>query len=153
VIRADEAFRSAPAQDATCAAEGVVSAVGLETLHQLGVSPAEIRDGQELPDLVGHLDEEQAQGVVDALLRCLDFGRVIGEQLAANTGNELTDDQVQCINDRIEDDPAVRDAIVRSYTGEPPAEQDAEAPVDILAVASECLPFDVGAGSASTTTP
>jgi hypothetical protein len=143
VIRADEAFSAVPPQDARCAANGVVAAVGIETLHELGISPDQIREERRLPAFEGNLDEEQAQGVAGALLDCIDFGRVIGGQIATSVGQTLTEEQAQCINTRVEGDPGVRAAIASAYTGTPV--EGAAPDLDVFALAAECLPYDISA--------
>jgi hypothetical protein len=153
VMRADALLGSSPEKNTECAAEGVVDAVGVDTLHELGDSPEEIREQHKLPDLAGQLDDDQADGVVDALLRCLDFGRVMGQQAAAATGREVTDAQVECINKKVEGNEEVREAIARAYTGDGGTDADT---FDLDALVRECLPAETtgtGAGSASTTTP
>jgi hypothetical protein len=132
-MRADPAFASIPARDAQCAAKGVVDAVGLDTLHRLGLSPARIRAQKQLPPFAGNLNDAQANALTDALLRCIDFGRVIATQIEINTSRKVTDAQVQCINAKVENNPAARKGIAAAYTGA------TKGRVDILGLASECF--------------
>jgi hypothetical protein len=138
-IRADPGFTTVPAENAQCAAQGVVDAVGVEKLRSLGLSPAQIREQQQLPQLEGNVDEREATAVTDALLRCIDFGRVIADQLEANSPVEITDEQVACLNDRIENNPDARSAIAQTFVGT----VDTDNPgLDILALAAQCVPLD-----------
>lgn len=138
-IRADPGFTTVPADNAQCAAEGVVDAVGVEKLRSLGLSPAQIREQAQLPQLEGNVDEREATAVTDALLRCIDFGRVIADQLEANSPVDITDEQVACLNDRIENNPDARNAIAQAFVGN----VDTDNPgLDILALAAQCVPLD-----------
>jgi hypothetical protein len=149
VIGAQAGFESVPKADARCAAKGVVQAIGVSRLHQLGLSPGTIRDSKQLPKLEGSLTEAQATAVANSLLDCIDFGRVIASQIEAgsNNGFKATDAQVGCINDEVENNADVRKAIASAYTGaiDTPS-------VDILSLAASCLPIDA-LGNTSTTTP
>jgi hypothetical protein len=157
-IRADRGFSSVPARDARCAARAAVAAIGLDALHRLGVSPAEVRRTRKFPQLEGKLSDAQATALTDALLGCIDFGRVIADQIEANSPNHryrVTPSQVDCLNTKIEGDAQVRRAIANTYTGgRTPANQQG---LDILGLAAQCVPLDQALGNAnvgpSTTTP
>ncbi len=124
-------------------------AVGVEKLHQLGLSARTIAASKQLPNLEGHLTAAQATAVADALLDCIDFGRVIATQVEAGAANgfKATDAQVRCINDKVENNADVRTAIASAYTGA----KNAPA-VDILGLAASCLPADALANPTSPTT-
>jgi hypothetical protein len=157
-IRADRGFSSVPARDARCAARAAVAAIGLGTLHRLGVSPAEVRRTRKFPRLEGELSDAQATALTDALLGCIDFGRVIADQIEANSPNHryrATQPQVDCLNTKIEGDARVRRAIANTYTGgRTPANRQG---LDILGLAAQCVPLAEALGNAnvgpSATTP
>jgi hypothetical protein len=136
-IRADPGFTTVPKKDALCAGSGVVKAVGLDTLHRLGLSPQQIREQKQLPPLAGSLSQPQAIALTNALLRCINFGRVIATQLAAGSV-KVTDAQAECINDKIKNSPDARDAIAQSYTGEPGG--TSKSTLSLVTLASECIP-------------
>jgi hypothetical protein len=148
VIMAQAGFESVSKSDARCAASGVVQAVGVAKLHQLGLSARTIADSKQLPNLQGRLTDDQATAVANALLDCIDFGRVIAKQVEAGsqTGFTATDAQVRCINDKVENNPDVRKSIASAYTGATNAPA-----VDILALAAACLPADALANPTTTT--
>ena len=137
VILAQAGFESVSKTDARCAAAGVVGAVGVDKLHQLGLSAKTIANSKQLPKLEGSLTDAQATEVANALLDCIDFGRVIAGQIEAGstTGFRATDAQIACINTKVESNAAVREAIASSYTGATNAPA-----VDILGLAATCLP-------------
>jgi len=138
-IRSDPGFTTVPAENAQCAAQGVVEAVGLDKLQRLGLSPAQIRAQKQLPQLQGNVDEREATAVTDALLRCIDFGRVIADQLEASSPLDITDEQVACLNDRIENNPDARTAIAQTFVGNTNPDKPG---LDILALAAQCVPLD-----------
>jgi hypothetical protein len=148
VIMAQAGFESVSKADARCAAGGVVEAVGVTKLHQLGLSAQTIADSKQLPNLQGSLTDAQATSVANALLDCIDFGRVIANQVEAGSqsGFTATDAQVRCINDKVENNPDVRKAIASAYTGATNAPA-----VDILGLAAACLPADALANPTTTT--
>jgi hypothetical protein len=138
VILAQAGFESVSKADARCAAGGVVRAIGVDRLHQLGLSAQTIANSKQLPKLEGSLTDAQATAVTNALLDCIDFGRVIASQIEAGSkaAFHATDAQVACINGKVENNADVRKSIASAYTGE------AAPPVDILSLAASCLPPD-----------
>src|SRR4051794_14369193 len=152
-LRAAPGFESVSASDAQCAADGAVEAIGLDVLHGVGVSPTEIRRDGRFPEIEGKVTDAQATALADALVRCIDFGRVVADQIAGLAklpDVRLSAKQLQCLNTKIEGNPEVRKAIANAYTGRTAAGGKDEP--DILALAAQCIPLR-GALSTTTTTP
>jgi hypothetical protein len=119
-----------------CAAEGWVDLYGIETFEDAGVSPDDIRavaDDEGFPSLMDFTDE-QADGFVDVLVECVDFGDVFAASLAEDPdAPELSDEQIDCIGSRMEETEDFREAVKAGFLG-------GDAPdVDMRAVAIQAF--------------
>jgi hypothetical protein len=146
VIKADDDFASVSDDDAQCAGDKVASAVGVDTFKRLKVTPASIREDKEIPEMSGELSDEQAKGVTDGLLDCINFGEVLADQLAKSAGYEATDKQVECLNDTVEKNSEFRKAMAAQFTGD----DDASQSFDVFGQLGKCVPLDKIMGSATT---
>jgi hypothetical protein len=119
-----------------CAAEGWVDLYGIEGFEDAGVSPEDIRavaDDEGFPSLLDSTDE-QADGFVDVLVECVDFGEVIADSLAEEPdAPELSRDQLDCIGSRLEESGEFREAMKAEFLGGEASD------VDMTAVAAEAF--------------
>jgi hypothetical protein len=119
-----------------CAAEGWVDLYGIETFEDAGVSPDDIRavaDDEGFPSLLDST-AEQADGFVDVLVECVDFGDVITDSLAEEPdAPELSRDQLDCIGSRLEESGEFRETLKAEFLGGDASD------VDMTAVAVEAF--------------
>jgi hypothetical protein len=97
--------------EAACAAEGTVEALGADELASAGIDPDELADANDPTELDMELSEEQARGAAEALVGCIDS---VAELLA---GEEAPDEAVECIEENFDEEGFV-DALTLEYTGE-----------------------------------
>jgi hypothetical protein len=119
-----------------CAAEGWVDLYGVEGFEDAGVSPDDIRavaDDEGFPSLLDST-AEQADGFVDVLVECVDFGDVITDSLAEEPdAPELSRDQLDCIGSRLEESGEFRETLKAEFLGGDASD------VDMTAVAVEAF--------------
>ena len=129
-------------EQATCLAEGMVDAIGVDTIQAAGVTPEDIAapDSDSQFDTVAEdLTEEQATAVVDVIFggECFSFGELLASQMGED-GPEIDEEQASCIGDAFGENEAFKQAFVDALlTGEDNPEV-AAAFGDILSIFAEC---------------
>lgn len=106
-----------------CLAAAAVDTVGVDRLRDIG-SPDEIRedagDGDPLEDV--DLDLDQAGTYFDNASDCIDFREVFVEGLERG---QLTEDQIDCVNENISDD-VLRQLLVAEFAEDEDAAAEAD---------------------------
>lgn len=97
--------------EAECAAERTVEALGADELEDAGVDPDDLADASNPTDLDMEISEEQARGAAEAVVDCIES---IPELLA---GEDAQEEALDCIEDNFDEDEFV-DALTLEYTGE-----------------------------------
>ena len=97
--------------EAECAAEQTVEALGADELEDAGIEPEDLADADDPSDLDMDVSEAQARGAAEAFVECIDS---VAELLA---GEDAPDEAVDCIDDNFDEDEFV-DALTLQYTGE-----------------------------------
>jgi hypothetical protein len=114
--------------EARCAAEGWVDFYGVDGFRDADVSPENIRAAAEedadFPSLVDFTDE-QADGFVDIMIECIDFGALFARQLSAEPdGPELSAEQLDCIGSALERSDEFREGMKTEALGGDASETD-----------------------------
>ena len=136
-IQGDESF-PVDSDQATCLATAMVKVIGVDTLTEAGLSPDDIASGDDIGELTS-LSEKQATAMADVIFdgTCVDFGKLMTDQLAQGLGGSLTDTQVKCVGDAMFGNDLFREAVIDSMTGN--TSVDAESAFgDIFSLFSKC---------------
>ena len=136
-IQGDESFPVDPDQ-ANCLATSMVKVIGVDTLTEAGVSPDDIASGDDIGTLTS-LSEKQATAMVDVIFdgKCVDFGKLMTEQLSQGLGGSLTEKQVKCIADAMFGNDLFKKAVIDSMTGNTAVDVES-AFGDIFSLFSKC---------------
>jgi hypothetical protein len=97
--------------EAECAAEQTVEAIGADELEDAGIEPDDLADADDPSDLDMEISEEQARGAAEAFVDCIDS---VAELLA---GEDAPEEAVDCIDENFDEDEFV-DALTLQYSGE-----------------------------------
>jgi hypothetical protein len=104
---------------AKCLAEGLIDAVGVDTLKKAGVTPQEFAGNGADTKLKGKVSKSQASDVADLILKnkCFDFIDVVAKQSSGSAFGKLSKDKQRCFYTKMFSLPAVRDALIADLTG------------------------------------
>ena len=136
-IQGDESFPVDPDQ-ANCLATSMVKVIGVDTLTEAGVSPDDIASGDDIGTLTS-LSEKQATAMADVIFdgKCVDFGKLMTEQLSQGLGGSLTEKQVKCVADAMFGNDLFKKAVIDSMTGNTAVDVES-AFGDIFSLFSKC---------------
>ncbi len=129
-------------EQATCLAEGMVDAMGVDTIQDAGVTPEDIATDDtdsQFEAVAKDLSEDQAVEIVDVIFggECFSFGEMLASQMGSD-GPEISDEQATCIGDAFAKNEAFKAAFVDTLlTGEDNPEVD-NALSDIFSIFAEC---------------
>lgn len=117
VLTDDSASGGAPLSEdqAECFADGMVDKLGVEKLQDYGLLDDDLGFvGDANPTDMSADDAEAAAGV---LTDCVDFGDLLRSQLEEQGDVKLTDAQLDCITDTI-DEKAIREGLAAVFQGQ-----------------------------------
>jgi len=136
-IQGDDSFPVDPDQ-ATCLATSMVKVIGVDALTEAGVSPDDIASSDGIGTLTS-LSEKQATAMADVIFdgKCVDFGKLMTDQLAQGLGGSLTEKQVKCIADAMFGNDLFKKAVIDSMTGNTAVDVES-AFGDIFSLFSKC---------------
>jgi hypothetical protein len=117
-------------EEAECAAEGTVEALGADELADAGIDPDDLADAEDPTELDMEISEEQARGAAEALVGCIES---VAELLA---GEDAPDEAVACIEENFDEDAFV-DALTLEYTGDDDGEAAAAVFEDLDAACAD----------------
>jgi hypothetical protein len=116
--------------EAECAAEGTVEALGADELAAAGIDPDELADANDPTELDMEISEAQARGTAAARVGCIDS---VAEVLA---GQGAPDEAVECIDENFDEDAFV-DALTLEYSGDDDGEAAAAVFEDLDAACAD----------------
>lgn len=121
-----------------CLAEQVVSAIGVDSFEESGVTPDDIAGGADL-SAVGALSDDQANEIIDAFFSgdCFDFVQVLAESFMTEEGGGLNEEQATCVAEKFLENDAFKQAFASSLTGDQDVNPD-EAVGDVFEVFAAC---------------
>lgn len=126
-------------EQAECFGDEVVDAMGVERLVAVGLSVEDIENGAE-PGSVD-LTDDDIDKMTDAITSCIDFGRLVVDEMAADV--EISDDSSQCLVDGINEADFLRAFAESSFFDEDvPQDVTNEMNATLLGLISECLTVD-----------
>lgn len=96
--------------DADCAAERIINAIGNDRLDELGVTPADVGEIEEI-DFTG----DEVATIVDEIDKCIDLNQLITDGLVAD--GDLPEESAQCFADEFDKD-VIKDLLVASFSGD-----------------------------------
>lgn len=135
-LKADD---SAPFSDdeGRCLAEGMVTAVGVDTLKEAGITPADIGGDGNL--VFGELPKEKTDALVSLFFdgKCFDFGKLIAAGMAQDPSVSLPTDKAECLGDKMSESEEFRQAFVASVTGDDSVDPF-ESVGDIFQIFADC---------------
>lgn len=114
-------------EEAECWASGVVGGIGEDRLTELGVTPEDVGDIEDLA-----LTDDEVSVVVDSLFGCADVQQAFADQFAADFGEEAA----TCIAEQLDED-LVKQALTASIAGDD-AQPSAEFLEQFAAIAGDC---------------
>ena len=116
-VQGDDSFPIDPDQ-AKCLATAMVKVIGVDTLVKAGVSPDDIASGNDIGTLTS-LSEKQATAMANVIFdgKCLDFSKLMTDQLTQGLGGSLTATQVKCLADAMFGNDLFKKAAIDSMTG------------------------------------
>lgn len=132
------AVLSFDAGQASCAAEAVVDALGVERLEELGL---DLATGEPPTMAEPPLGTREAREVYGGIGDCIDLTARIAADLAA--GGDLDEATARCTAERYLDTSVARDALAGSTDPELPAEIDAA----VAEARAACTEAEAGAGA------
>lgn len=103
------------ADEVRCMAESVVDAVGVTALQGAGITPAVVRAEGDI-DVSGVVTQAQAEQMADDVADCIDFARIVGDEMAGSDV-KFTEEQTNCIGDKIGASDLIREMFVQSFMG------------------------------------
>ena len=123
-------------EQAECFGDDVVETMGVERLVAVGLSVEDIENGAD-PGSVD-LSDDDIDKMVDAITECLDFGRLVVDEMAAEI--ELSADSADCLVDGINEADFIR-AIAESsfFDEELPTEIDTDMSATLFGLLGDCL--------------
>ena len=134
-IGQDEATPFTDAQ-ATCLAEGMVNAIGVDEFERQGIEPADLTSDSAPP--LGEVSADKADALAKVVFGggCLDFGELIAESMTQDTSFTLDKEKAQCLGDQMAKSSAFRKAFVQSITGDDTADPFSQ--INALKMLSDC---------------
>lgn len=120
-----------------CLAEGMVKAVGVDTLKEAGITPADIGGDENL--VFGELPKEKTDKLVSLFFdgECFDFGKLIAAGMAQDPSVSLPSDKAECLGDKMSESEEFRQAFVASVTGDDSVDPF-ESVGDIFQIFADC---------------
>lgn len=121
-----------------CLATQVVSAIGVESFEESGVTPEDIAGGADL-SAVGALSDDQAGEIIDAFFsgKCFDFVQILAESFMTEAGGGLNEEQATCVAEKFLENDAFKQAFASSLTGDEEIDPN-EAVGDVFDVFAAC---------------
>jgi hypothetical protein len=109
--------------DIACAAEGMVDAIGVDRLVELGITPDDLANATDFSDFDEQPTLDEARAIVDAIYECIDIAAVFAGFIAAELqgalgGGEPEADLLDCFGSALGDEATLRDFLARSLLGE-----------------------------------
>lgn len=121
---------------ARCAAEAAVDAIGVDTFQQNGITPEDLEIENDSFDLGFALTQQQAEDLVDGLDDCVDLRGLVLADMADD--DDLTDEQKDCLEREITTE-VLKAMMVEIYTASPDdPEAGFEAFARLLEIAQSC---------------
>ncbi|MEI8238271.1 MAG: hypothetical protein WCI22_02525, partial [Actinomycetota bacterium] len=112
VATSDKSQFSGP--ETKCIADGLVDLVGVKTLRDAGVTPEKIIASGSKDLLPGFKPTAgQANSFIDMVFRCVDFGKVLADQMAG-TAVSIPTDKLRCVGNALETNTVFRAYLVQS---------------------------------------
>ncbi|MFM8562792.1 MAG: hypothetical protein ACKOCE_02720 [Acidimicrobiia bacterium] len=138
--QADQPFSD---DELRCIAEGVIDVMGTEMFAEANLSPSDVAtaDTLDLPDP----SAEQMTELVDFFVAgdCVDMARIMAEQMMAQSGGQLTEDQAKCLGDILVDSEGFAEAFASEVAGTDSGDLGAGMESDIMNGIMECdIPLD-----------
>jgi len=81
---------------ARCMAGKMVDVVGVAALEKAGVTPADVTNNTLVFGSFKPTDQ-QAEAMLDGIFTCVDFGKILADQLVSASGNSVPTDKLQCV--------------------------------------------------------
>jgi hypothetical protein len=135
-LKADE---TAPFSDeeGQCLAEGMVKAVGVDSLKEAGITPADI--GGDGDVVFGDLPKEKTDQLVSLFFEgeCFDFGALMASAIAQDPSVSIPGEKAECIGDKMSESDEFKQAFVASVTGDDSVDPF-ESVGDIFQIFADC---------------
>lgn len=128
--------------DARCIAGVAVDVVTVKTLKAAGVTPENVANTSGTSK--GPFDnfkptEQQANGIVDGIFKCVDFGQLMVQQLTGSqTSLPFSVDKVKCLGVEMAKSPAFKDYIKASMLNTDTTAPDAGIQKAVLPLFDKC---------------
>lgn len=120
-------------EQSRCLAGGIVSGIGEDRLAELGVTPDNVGNVEDVD-----FNADEVDKIVDAMFSCVDVKAALATEFEGDFGAE----GAQCVADRFSDD-MLRSMMASSFLGDESEEMSAEFFQEFLDIAAECdLPLD-----------
>jgi hypothetical protein len=88
--------QSITSEQARCMAGTMVDVVGVAALEKAGVTPADVTNNTLVLGSFKPTDQ-QAEAMLDGIFTCVDFGKILADQLVGASGNSVPSDKTQCV--------------------------------------------------------
>ena len=105
VLATLQASSGAPEEVARCYSEGIVSAIGVDALHEAGIAPADFAQGSPTEQGL-ELDDGTADEIAEALAAC-GVSPVV-ELSLASLGTDLSDGSIACVTEGLPNEAVAR---------------------------------------------
>jgi hypothetical protein len=124
-------------EEGKCLAEGMITSVGVDTLKEAGITPADL--GGEENIVFGDLPKEKTDALVSLFFdgECFDFGKLIAAGMAQDPSVSLPSEKAECLGDKMSESEEFRQAFVASVTGDDSVDPF-ESVGDIFQIFADC---------------